>query len=107
MSDTRTAVPPPTNDTRAIAPDGLAVASVILAIAGFLPIPGVVASLVAVVLGVLSGDTDPDGQRRRSGTARAGIILALIAIGLFLTGCVVYFGILGYPLPHIHRYRPS
>jgi hypothetical protein len=85
----------------------VAVASVILAIAGFLPIPGVVASLVAVVLGVLSGDTDPDGHRRRSGTARAGIILALIAIGLFLAGGVVYFGILGYPLPHIHRYRPG
>jgi hypothetical protein len=40
MSDTRTSAPPPANDTRAIAPDGLAVASVILAIAGFLPIPG-------------------------------------------------------------------
>jgi hypothetical protein len=107
VSDVRTAAPLPANRTRTIAPDGLAVASLILAIAGFLPVPGALASLVAVVLGVLSGDTDPDGRRRRSGTARAGIILGLVAIGLLLIASTVYFGILGYPLPHIHRYRPS
>jgi hypothetical protein len=62
-------------------------------------------SLVAVVLGVLSGGTDPDGRRRRSGAAHAGIILALVAIGLSVAAGTVYLGILGYPLPHLHRYR--
>jgi hypothetical protein len=95
------------SDTRATVPDGLAVASLTLAIAGFLPIPGLLASVVAVVLGVLSGETGPNGRRRRSGIARAGIILGLVAIGLFVTVGTVYFGILGYPLPHIHRYRPG
>jgi hypothetical protein len=55
----------------------------------------------------LSGDTGPDGRRRRSNAARAGIILASIAIGLFVAACIVYFGVLGYPLPRIHRYRPG
>ena len=107
MSDTRTAVPLAADRPPATTADGLAVASLILAIAGFLPIPGVLASVVAVVLGILSGDTGPDGRRRRSNTARAGIILASVAIALFVAACIVYFGVLGYPIPRIHRYQPG
>jgi hypothetical protein len=107
MPDTRTAGPLAADRPPATAVDGLAVASLILAVAGFLPIPGVLASVLAIVLGILSGDTGPDGRRRRSNAARAGIILASIAIGLFVAACIVYFGVLGYPLPRIHRYRPG
>jgi hypothetical protein len=107
MSDTRTAGPMTADRPPATAPDGLAVASLILAVAGFLPIPGSLASVLALVLGVLSGDTGPDGRRERSNAARAGIILASVAIGLFVTASVVYFGILGYPIPRIHRYQPG
>jgi hypothetical protein len=86
--------------------DGLATASLVLGVAGFLPIPGLVASVFAVILGSLSGTRDADGTRQRSGAAVTGIVLGCISIGLFIVICVVYFGILGYPLPQIHRYQP-
>ena len=86
--------------------DGLATASLVLGIAGFLPVPGLAASVLAVILGSLSGTRDADGTRRRSGAATTGIVLGCISIGLFLVICIVYFGVLGYPLPQIHRYQP-
>jgi len=86
--------------------DALGTASLALGIAGFLPIPGLVASVMAVILGSLSGRLDADGRRRRSGVAVTGIVLGCVSIGLFLTICIVYFGVLGYPLPQIHRYQP-
>ena len=86
--------------------DGLAVASLILGIAGFLPIPGLAASVLAVILGALSGSKDADGRRHRSGAAVTGIVLGCVSIGLFLLICIIYFGVLGYPLPQIHRYQP-
>jgi hypothetical protein len=91
------------NDSRR---DGLATASLVLGIAGFLPIPGLVASVLAVILGSISGSRDADGTRRRSGAAVTGIALGCASIGLFLAICIIYFGILGYPLPQIHRYQP-
>jgi hypothetical protein len=39
--------------------------------------------------------------------ATTGIILGWVSIALFATFVVVYFVILGYPLPEIHRYRPG
>jgi hypothetical protein len=86
--------------------DGLATASLVLGIAGFLPIPGLVASVLAVILGSLSGSRDAEGTRRRSSAAVTGIALGCASIGLFLAICIIYFGILGYPLPEIHRYQP-
>ena len=86
--------------------EGLATASLVLGIAGFLPVPGLAASVSAVILGSLSGSRGGDGVRRRSPAAVTGIVLGCIAIGLFVLICVVYFGVLGYPLPQIHRYTP-
>jgi hypothetical protein len=86
--------------------DGLGTASLVLGIAGFLPIPGLAASVLAVILGSLSGTPAADGRRRRSSAAVTGIVLGCVSIALFITICIVYFGILGYPLPQIHRYQP-
>jgi hypothetical protein len=87
--------------------DGLGVASLILGVTGFLPLPGIAASVLAVILGCLSGSRDVEGRRRRSGTAVTGIVLGCVSIGVFLTICIVYFGVLGHPLPQIHRYHPG
>ena len=86
--------------------DGLATASLVLGVAGFLPVPGLAASVMAIVLGTLSGRRDADGRRRRNGAAVTGIVLGCVSIGLFLLLDVVYFGVLGHPLPQIHRYQP-
>jgi Domain of unknown function (DUF4190) len=103
----RTATQPPSGTPDGGADrDGLATASLVLGVAGFLPIPGLVASVSAVILGSLSGTRDADGTRRRSGAAVTGIVLGCISIGLFVVICIVYFGVLGYPLPQIHRYQP-
>jgi hypothetical protein len=75
-------------------------------IAGFLPIPGLAASVLAVILGTLSGSKDADGRRHRSGAAVTGMMLGCVSIALFLVICIIYFGVLGYPLPQIHRYQP-
>jgi hypothetical protein len=32
--------------------------------------------------------------------------LGIVGVGLFATFCLIYFVVLGYPLPQIHRYRP-
>src|SRR5919199_6424398 len=86
--------------------DGLATASLVLGIAGFLPVPGIAASVLAVILGSLSGRRDADGRRRRNGAAVTGIVLGCVSIGLLLLIGIIYFGVLGYPLPQIHRYQP-
>jgi hypothetical protein len=96
-----------TTDPAAEVPrDGLATASLVLGILGFLPLPGTAASVLAVILGSLSGRRDADGKRRRSGAAVTGMVLGCVSIGLLLLICVIYFGVLGYPLPQVHRYQP-
>jgi hypothetical protein len=107
MTGVRTPPRPRSVDPGTDAPrDGLATASLVLGIAGFLPVPGLAASVSAVILGSLSGGPGGDGVRRRPPAAVTGIALGCIGIGLFVLICIVYFGVLGYPLPQIHRYTP-
>ncbi|MEU4161413.1 hypothetical protein [Actinoplanes sp. NPDC026670] len=82
----------------------LAWSSLVAGVLSFLPAPGPLAGLLAVVLGFLS-PAGADG--RRPGQARAGILLGAVSFILFVTFCVVYFGVLGYPLPRIEPYRPE
>jgi len=79
--------------------DGLGIASLILGVAGFLPVPG--------VLGWISGAPTEDGGRRRTGAGTTGLVLGIVGVALFGTICFVYFVVLGYPLPQIHRYYPA
>jgi hypothetical protein len=87
--------------------DGLGTASLALGLLGFLPIPGVFASVLAMVLGAIAhltrGSAPADSRHR----ATAGIALGAASLFLFAGFCVVYFGVLGYPLPHITPYRPA
>ena len=85
--------------------DGLGVASLVLGVLGFLPIPGLPASILAVVLGFLSGKDQATGRRSR--LANAGMTLGCVSIAGAAVISIVYFGILGYPLPQIHRYHPD
>jgi hypothetical protein len=86
--------------------DMLGIASLILGIVGFLPIPGPPASIMAVILGSLAGK-DSHAGGRRSRVATAGIVLGCVSIATAAVISIVYFGILGYPLPQIHRYHPQ
>jgi hypothetical protein len=80
----------------------LATSSLIAGILSFLPAPGPLAGLIAVVLGLLC-PTDHTG--RRPAQARVGIALGAVSVLLLAGFCVVYFGLLGYPLPRIERYQ--
>ncbi|MEU8657075.1 DUF4190 domain-containing protein [Actinoplanes philippinensis] len=82
----------------------LAWSSLVAGLLSFLPAPGPLAGLLAIVLGFLS-PTGADG--RRPGQARVGILLGTISFLLFATFCVVYFGVLGYPFPRLEPYRPE
>jgi Domain of unknown function (DUF4190) len=90
-------------------PDALATASLICGIASFVPLaPPFITPVAAIVLGLLSGDRDTRGSAgSRSGRATAGIILGGVSLAMFAVFCIVYFGVLGYPLPHLHRYHPG
>jgi hypothetical protein len=90
-------------------PDGLATASLICGIASFVPLaPPFITPVAAIVLGFLSGDRDTrDGAGSRSGRATAGIVLGGVSLTMFAVFCIVYFGVLGYPFPHLHRYHPG
>jgi hypothetical protein len=86
--------------------DVLGIASLVLGILGFLPIPGLPASILAVILGFLAGkDSHAAGGRGRA--ANAGIVLGFVSIAIAVVISIVYFGVLGYPLPQIHRYHPN
>jgi hypothetical protein len=85
--------------------DGLGIASLVLGVVGFLPIPGLPASILAVILGFLA-DKDSHTPGGRSRAANAGIVLGCVSIGIAAVISIVYFGILGYPPPQIHRYHP-
>ena len=86
--------------------NGLGIASLILGVAGFLPIPGLTASILAVILGFLAGKDSPSAGGR-SRVATAGIVLGFVGIAMAAAISIVYFWILGYPLPQIHRYHPE
>jgi hypothetical protein len=81
--------------------DGFGIASLVLGIAGLLPIPGLLSSGLALLFGYLSRS-----HRGNSQPATAGIVLGWIGVILGVTVMFVYFVVLGYPLPEIHRYRP-
>jgi len=90
------------NETR----NGLGVASLVLGIAGFVPFPGVLASVLAIVLGRISGTQNANGNRSRSAAGTTGMVLGIVGLALFTAFCFTYFVVLGYPLPAIHRYQP-
>jgi hypothetical protein len=71
-----------------------------LGIAGLLPIPGIIASIAAIVCGsrALKDDTSDRGQ------ARLGLCLGVLGVAAPLLFLTVYCVVLGYPFP-IHRYR--
>jgi hypothetical protein len=84
----------------------LGTASVVLGVLGFFPVPGVIASVLAIALGVaarLLESTPPRGRQR----ATLGICLGTVSLVLFTAFCFMYFILLGYPLPHISRYHPG
>ena len=86
--------------------DGLGRSALVLGIASFLPIPGVIAAVLAIAVGAASGWRDESGRRRRSREGTTGIALGVASLCVFLAVCFVYFGILGYPLPQISHYHP-
>jgi len=86
--------------------DVLGTASLVLGVIGFLPIPGLPASILAVILGFLAGKDSPAAGRRNR-AANAGIVLGCVSIAIAAAVSIVYFGILGYPLPQIHRFHPN
>jgi hypothetical protein len=79
--------------------DALATASVILGVLGLLPIPGLPASVAAMVCGGIALARDG-----RSGRATAGLCLGVLGALLPIAFLVLYCGVLGYPFP-IHRYH--
>jgi hypothetical protein len=89
--------------------DGLATASLICGIASFVPLsPPVITPVAAIVLGFLArGSADSTAPVRPSSRATTGIVLGGLSLLVFTIICVVYFGVLGYPLPTLHRYHPE
>jgi hypothetical protein len=73
-----------------------------LGVAGLLPIPGIVASIAAVICGrrALRDEGGDPGQ------ARLGVTLGIVGIAAPIVLLFVYCVVLGYPFP-IHRYRPE
>jgi hypothetical protein len=102
-----TDIPPTATQSRVVRPDGLATASLICGIASFVPLsPPLITPLAAILLGMVSTPhRRPDGRSRRSTRAVAGIVLGCVSLGIAATICVIYFGVLGYPLPQLHRYH--
>jgi len=66
----------------------------------------VLGSVLAIALGWVSGTPTGDGGRRRTGAGTTGLVLGVVGVALFAPFCLVYFLVLGYPLPRIHRYQP-
>lgn len=82
-------------------PEGsLATVSLVLGVAGLLPIPGLPAAVAAAICGGVARSHD-----RRCGRAAAGFWLGVIGVIAPLVALLVYFVVLGYPFP-IRRYRP-
>lgn len=92
------------NDTTTNSRRSLGQLALALSIAGFLPIPGFVASIAGIVCGrVALRDATSDEDRSH---ARLATILGVIGIVLPMLFLFVYCVVLGYPFP-LHRYRPD
>ena len=87
---------------------GLATASLVCGIASFVPLtPPLLTPLAALLLGYLSPRHQaPDRRLRRATNARVGMTLGAVHIAIGVVFCLVYFVVLGYPFPHLHRYHP-
>jgi hypothetical protein len=90
------------NDTTS-PPRSMANVALALSLAGLVPIPGIVASIAAVVCGRVAMNDAAVEDRSR---ARLATFLGLVGIVLPLLVLFVYCVLLGYPFP-IHRYRPE
>jgi len=84
----------------------LGTASLVLGILGFFPIPGMIASVLAVAVGLTARLSDSASTRTKQ-RATLGICLGVASVAIFGVFCFVYFTLLGYPLPHIHRYHAA
>lgn len=85
-------------------PRSLAPVAFGLSIAGFVPIPGVIASIAAVICGgVALSDAASAAERTQ---ARLAVLLGVVGVALPLLFLLVYCVVLGYPFP-IHRYQPE
>jgi Na+-driven multidrug efflux pump len=86
--------------------DSFGGAAVALGVLGFLPVPGVVASLLAIALGVtVRASASVTSHARQQ--ANVAIVLGLVSVTLFGTFCFFYFVVLGYPLPHLAHNHPE
>ena len=77
----------------------MAHASLVLSVAGLLPVLPFVGSVAALACGYAA-------RQRESldGAARTGIVLGWVGLTVPLVALFVYTVVLGYPFP-IHRYR--
>lgn len=80
----------------------LATASLVLGVAGLLPVLPFLGSVAALVCG-FAGRSRAGGARDR---ARAGIVLGWVGVAAPLVALLVYCVVLGYPFP-IERYHPE
>ena len=80
----------------------LGLTSLLLGIAGLLPVLPLVGSVAAVACGAIALGR-PDDDRS---AAWGGIVLGVVGVVAPLVALAVYCWVLGYPMP-IHRYRPS
>jgi hypothetical protein len=96
---------PPPGQPRDENPRGTA--ALILGVASFLPIPGLLAGIVAIVLGATSRTVGANGRLCRTSAGWTGLILGSLSVSLFLAAGIVYFAVLGYPFPHPQRYHPA
>jgi hypothetical protein len=77
----------------------LGTASLVLGIAGLLPIPGFPAAVAATICGWVARSRED-----RSGRATAGLWLGVLGVLAPVVLLLIYCVVLGYPFP-IHRYH--
>jgi hypothetical protein len=74
--------------------------AVVLGLAGLLPVPGIAASIAAIVCGQRARRQGGD----QDGSALTGVVLGLVGVAAPLLFLFVYCVVLGYPFP-LHRYQ--
>jgi hypothetical protein len=89
--------------------DALATASLICGIASWVPLsPPLVTPVAAIALGMASRRRAENARsEKRTSRAATGIMLGSLSLAVLVIICIVYFGVLGYPFPVIHRYHPD